>query len=100
MLFLLKVDQKNKANQNNFSKVEKLRNLLNKVRIAAKKIFYVKKWSTSKKLEANSYINTSSEVFKNSRFLDVDLGRFNLKIINDSHSLINKVKELRQKSFF
>ena len=59
MLFLLKVDQKNKANQNNFSKVEKFRDFLNKVRIVAKKLLYVKKWSTSKKIKANTYINTS-----------------------------------------
>ena len=60
MLFLLKVDQKNKANQNNFSKVEKLRDFLNKVRLVAKNFIYVKKWST-KKIETNSYINTSSD---------------------------------------
>ena len=100
MLFLLKIDQKNKANQNNFSKVEKLREFLNKVRLAAKQLIYVKKWSINKKIETNSYINTSSEVFPNSRFLDIDIGRFNLKIINDSHPLIIQVKELRQKSFF
>ena len=51
------------------------------------------------KIEANSYTNTSLEVFPNSRFLDIDLGRFNLKIINDSHPLIIQVKELRQKVF-
>ena len=100
MLFLLKIDQKNKANQNNFSKVEKFREFLNKVRLVAKQLIYVKKWSTNKKIETNSYINTSSEVFPNSRFLDIDIGRFNLKIINDSHPLIIQVKELRQKSFF
>ena len=99
MLFLLKIDQKNKTNQNNFSKVEKLRDFLNKVRLVAKNFIYVKKWS-SKKTEVNSYINTSSVVFPNSRFLDIDLGRFNLKIINDTDPLIIKVKELRQKSFF
>ena len=54
MLFLLKLDQKNKANQSNFSKFEKLRDFLNKVRLVAKKLFYVKKWSTSKIIEANS----------------------------------------------
>ena len=48
MLFLLKVDQKNKANQNNFSKVEKLRDFLNKVRLVAKNLFYVKNWSRKK----------------------------------------------------
>ena len=99
MLFLLKIDQKNKTNQNNFSKVEKLRDFLNKVRLVAKNFIYVKQWS-SKKTEVNSYINTSSVVFPNSRFLDIDLGRFNLKIINDTDPLIIKVKELRQKSFF
>ena len=99
MLFLLKVDQKNKANQNNFSKVERFREFLNKVRLVAKHFIYVKNWS-NKKIEANSYINSSSEVFPNSRSLDIDLGRFNLKIINDSHPLIIKVKKLRQKSFF
>ena len=99
MLFLLKIDQKNKANQNNFSKVEKFKEFLNKVRLIAKNFIYIKNWS-SKKIEANSHINTSSEVIPNSRFLDIDLGRFNLKIINDSHPLIMQVKELRQKSFF
>ena len=99
MLFLLKIDQKNKENQNNFSKVEKLREFLSKVRLVAKNLFYLKKWS-SKKIEANPYINTSSAEVSNSRFLDIDLGRFNLKIINDSHPLIIQVKELRQKSFF
>ena len=43
MLFLLKIDQKNKANQNNFSKVEKLRDFFNKVRLVAKKFIYVNK---------------------------------------------------------
>ena len=57
MLFLLKIDQKNKANQNNFSKVEKLREFLNKVRLVAKNLIYVKKWSTNKKIETNSCIN-------------------------------------------
>ena len=99
MQFLLKIDQKNKANQNNFSKVEKLKEFLNKARLIAKNFIYIKNWS-SKKIEANSHINTSSEVIPNSRFLDIDLGRFNLKIINDSHPLIMQVKELRQKSFF
>ena len=99
MLFLLKVDQKNKANQNNFSKVDKFRDLLNKLKLIIKNFIYVKKWS-NKKIETNSFINTSTAVFQNSRFLDIDLGSFNLKIINDSHSLINQVKELRQKSFF
>ena len=51
MLFLLKVDQKNRANQNNFSKVEKLRDFLNKVRLVVKKLFYVQKWSINKKIE-------------------------------------------------
>ena len=86
MLFLLKLDQKNKANQNNFSKVEKFKEFLNKVRLIAKNFIYIKNWS-SKKIEANAHINTSSEVIPNSRFLDIDLGRFNLKIINDSHPL-------------
>ena len=99
MLFLLKIDQKNKANQNNFSKVEKFREFLNKIKLVAKNFIYVKNWSR-KKIETNSFINTSSTVFPNSRFLDINLGRFNLKIINDSHPLIIQVKELRQKSFF
>ena len=60
MLFLLKIDQKNKANQNNFSKVEKLRDFLNKVRLVAKNLLYVKNWS-SKKIEANRYVNASSD---------------------------------------
>ena len=52
------------------------------------------------KIETSSCITFSKAVFSNPRFLDIHLGRFNLKIINDSHPLINQVKELRQKSFF
>ena len=99
MLFLLKIDQKNKANQNNFSRVEKFKDFLGKVRSVVKNIFYFKKRS-SKKIEATGYINTLSAEVGNSRLLNIDLGRFNLKIINDSHPLIIQVKELRQKSFF
>ena len=99
MLFLLKIDQKNKANQNNFSIIEKFRDFISKTRLFAKNFIYIKKWSNNK-IENNSCINTSSAVIQNSRFLDIDLGRFKLKIINDSHSLINQVKDLRQKSFF
>ena len=99
MLFLLKVDQKNKPNQSSFSKVEKLRDFFNKVRLVAKNFIYVKKWS-NKKIETSSCTNISRALFPNSRLLDIDLGRFNLKIINDSHPLIDQVKELRQKSFF
>ena len=47
MLFLLKIDQKNKANQNNFSKVEKLR-IFKKVRFVAKKLIYLKNRSSKK----------------------------------------------------
>ena len=99
MLFLLKVDQKNKATQNNFSKFEKLRVFFNKVRLVVKNLIYIKKWSI-KKIRNNLCINKSSAVFENSRFLDIDIGRFNLKIINDSNPLIDQVKKLRQKSFF
>ena len=99
MLFLLKVDQNNKPNHSSFSKVEKLRDFFNKVRLVAKNFIYVKKWS-NKKIETSSYTNISRALFPNSRLLDIDLGRFSLKIINDSHPLINQVKELRQKSFF
>ena len=45
MLFLLKADQRNKTNQNNFSKIEKLRGFLNKVRLFAKNFIYVNNWS-------------------------------------------------------
>ncbi len=99
MLFLLKVDQKNKENQNNFSKFEKLRGFLNKIRLVAKNVVYIKKWPI-KKIGNNSFVNKSSALLANSRFLDIDLGRFSLKVINDSNPLINQVKELRQKSFF
>ena len=99
MLFLLKVDQKNKPNQSSFSKVEKLRDFFNKVRLVVKNFIYVKKWS-NKKIETSSCTNISRVSFPSSRLLDIDLGRFNLKIIDDSHPLINQVKELRQKSFF
>ena len=99
MLFLLKVDQKNKSNQGSFSKVEKLRDFFYKIRLVVNNFVYVKK-SSNKKIETNSCTYISRAIFSNSRSLDIHLGRFNLKIINDSHSLINKVKELRQKSFF
>ncbi len=99
MLFLLKVDQKNKSNQGSFSKVEKLRDFFYKIRLVVNNFIYVKK-SSNKKIETNSCTYISRAIFSNSRSLDIHLGRFNLKIINDSHSLINKVKELRQKSFF
>ena len=99
MLFLLKVDQKNKENQNNFSKFKKLSDFLNKVRLVAKNFINIKKWYL-KKIGNNSCINKASTLLPNSRFLNIDLGKFNLKIINDFHPLINKVKELRQKSFF
>ena len=99
MLFLLKVDQKNKSSQGSFSKVEKLRVFFDKIRLVFKNFIYVKK-SSNKKIETSSCAYFSRAVFSNSRSLDIHLGRFNLKIINDSHSLINQVKELRQKSFF
>ena len=56
MLFLLKVDQKNKENQNNFSKFEKLRGFLNKIRLVAKNVVYIKKWPI-KKIGNNSFVN-------------------------------------------
>ena len=49
MLFLLKIDQKNKANQNNFSKVEKLRDFLNKVRLVAKNFILCKEMVNKQK---------------------------------------------------
>ena len=99
MLFLSKIDQKNKSNQGSFSKVEKFRDFFYKIKLIIKNFIYVKK-SSNKKIETSSCNYISKAVFSNSRYLDIHLGRFNLKIINDSHSLINKVKELRQKSFF
>ena len=99
MLFLSKIDQKNKSNQGSFSKVEKFRDFFYKIKLIIKNFIYVKK-SSNKKIETSSCNYISKAVFSNSRYLDIHLGRFNLKIINDSHSLINQVKELRQKSFF
>ena len=32
--------------------------------------------------------------------MDINLSGFSIKIVNDTHPLIHKVKELRQKSFF
>ena len=72
MLFLLKIDQKNKANQNNFSKVEKLRDFLSKVRFVAKNLLYLKNWS-SKKIEANRYTNASSTEVENSIYKELDI---------------------------
>ncbi len=48
MLFLLKVDQKNKSNPSSFSEVEKLRDFFYKIRLVVKNFFYVKKWSNKK----------------------------------------------------
>ena len=46
MLFQLKTkDQKNKEVQQNFSNIDKLKSMFDKVKFVAKNVIYVKKWS-------------------------------------------------------
>ena len=46
MLFQLKVkDQKNRFSRQTVSKIEKIKSMLNKVKLVARNVVYVKKWS-------------------------------------------------------
>ncbi len=99
MLFQLKVKhQRNKQNSQNFSKIERFKFILNKVKFAARNVIYLKKWSDSAEpQDKKTYL---SKHVLNPRHMNITLSRFSIKIVNDTHPLINKVKELRQKSFF
>ena len=100
MLFQLKVkDQKNRFSRQTVSKIEKIKSMLNKVKLVARNVVYVKKWSDNNS-ELQKITNPSHSFFLDSRNLNINIGCFLIKIINDDHSLMCKVKELRQKSFF
>ena len=48
MPFQLKINQqKNKENSQSFSKIEKFKSILDKVKFAARNVIYVKNWSDS-----------------------------------------------------
>ena len=100
MLFQLKTkDQKNKEVQQNFSKIDKLKSMFDKVKFVAKNVIYVKKWSenTLQTKILGSYPSTKNN---DGRHLNIKQGSFLIKIIKDSDELMEKVKKLRQKSFF
>ena len=80
MLFQLKQnDQKDKLNQQNFSKIEKFKYMLSKVKFVAKNVIYLKKWSNQKvKFKfSKGYPNFVISRFKD---LDISLGSFSIKI--------------------
>ncbi|MFL2660588.1 MAG: GNAT family N-acetyltransferase [Alphaproteobacteria bacterium] len=96
MLFQLKENYlKNKSNQQNDSKVQRLKDILSKFKFVAKNMVYMKNWSKGSDLKNEKY-----EESINSRGFDILVGSFSIKIINDSHPLMIKVKELRQRIFF
>ena len=100
MLFQLKSkERKNKRNQQTSSKIDKLRSIISKVKFVAKNVVFVKKWS---KLDENSFgcEKHFNARLTRSRNFDFSIGSFSIKIINEPHPLMLKVKELRQKSFF
>ncbi len=100
MLFQLKQNnQKNKLNQQNFSKIEKFKFMLSKVKFVAKNVIYLKKWS-NQKVKFKFSKGSSNSVIPGFKDLDISLGSFSIKIYRDTHPIIQKVKELRQKSFF
>ena len=100
MPFQLKIkQQKNKENSQSFSKIEKFKSILDKVKFAARNVIYVKNWSDSLQRSLDKKIYLSKHVL-NPRDLNINLSCFSIKIVNDTHPLIHKVKELRQKSFF
>ncbi len=100
MLFQLKTkEQKNKEVEQNFSNIDKLKSMFDKVKFVAKNVIYVKKWSEST-LQTKILGNYQSTKNNNGRHLNIKQGSFLIKIIKDSDELMEKVKKLRQKSFF
>ena len=100
MLFQLKTkDQKNKEDQRNSPKIDKLKSMFDKVKFVAKNVIYVKKWSENT-LQTNILVSNPSAKTNNGRHLNIKQGSFLIKIIKDSDKLMQKVKKLRQKSFF
>ncbi len=99
MLFQLKENHlKNKSNQQNKSKVQRFKAILSKFKYVAKNMVYVKNWS--KNLDASSNNKYSDPLVPKSRSFDISMGSFSIKIINDTHPLMLKVKEFRQRIFF
>ena len=98
MLFQLKENHlKNKSNQQNKSKVQRFKAILSKVKYVAKNMVYVKNWSKNRDDTSNN--KYSNSLVPKSRSFNILMGSFSIKIINDSHPLMLKVKELRQKIF-
>ncbi len=97
MLFQLKENHlKNKSNQQNGSKVQRFKDILSKFKFVAKNMVYVKNWSKGcDEIKDDKYSKPS-----NSRGFNILIGSFSIKIINDAHPLMIKVKELRQRIFF
>ena len=99
MLFQLKEkDQKSKSGKDNISNIEKLKSIFLKAKFVAKNVVYIRNWSKSKK---DRYLK--NEITKQTcrlRNSDIVVGSFLIKIINEPHPLMSKVKKLRQKSFF
>lgn len=100
MLFQLKTDdQKDKQKHRPFNKIGKFKSILKKVKFVAKNVIYVKRWSQSSKTFEKIHVE-NNDLSECSRNINLNFGTYELKIIDDSHPLISKVKELRQKSFF
>ena len=99
MLFQSRIkDQKNKLNQLGISKIDRLRSMINKVKFVAKNVIYVKNWSD--KDENILYKSKASKSnVKYPRYFDINFSNFSIRVINDSHPLMEKVKLLRQKVF-
>ena len=99
MLFLLKVnDQKNKSDISNASKIDRLKLMLDKVKFVAKNAIYLKKWSNKNYPNKNEILPKFNITY--ARCFNINYSHFSIRIINNSHQLMRKVKLLRQKSFF
>lgn len=99
MLFQLKENHlRNKSNRQNESKIQRLKAILSKFKFVAKNMVYVKNWSKDYSIEMNE--RNHGVISSNSRNFDILIGSFSIKVIKDSHPLMLKVKELRQRIFF
>mgnify|MGYP001427777764 CR=1 FL=1 len=100
MLFQLRIkDQKNKLNYSGISKIEKLKLIIKKVKFVAKNAIYVKSWSN---MNGNALYSSNKSKSNRiaSRHFNIDFSNFSIRVIDDTHPLMEKVKLLRQKSFF
>ena len=94
---------KNKKQENNqgprFSpKVDKIKTILQKVKFVAKNVVYVKNWSSNSPLSLK--IKTKNNPSIKSKKLSFYHGSIELKIIDNTDELMQKVKKLRYESFF